>query len=754
MKQLALVLCVLLVGCGDDDQGDDDVVADSGAPDSTLDANTTIDGAPNDRDLVLDGDLLDGNASPDVATPDAALPIDAMVPLDAQFPCMGVNNGVICPGATDANNAERCFNNVCVGTYVAPAPAGNDSNPGTRLAPKATIAAGIAVAASLLYQRPVFVASNSAATAVWNEDVTFVPNLRLSGGWTRAANGIWTQNSTMPPTELKPASVRGLLFSGAGITRSNTSLVAFRVTGANSAAGQTAAITITNGAAPTLTDLIVVGGSSGATSLGMEVSRGTGAAGNAGPYVIASSFTGGPGDISIGLVVDGMGAEVRQSQMVGGTAVITSRGLGCVGCTGLRVLDTSTIRGTVGQTAEAMSITGDTTGIQVTSTTLIGGGVGTNPASDTRNGVRMDSCTGPGPVFSGSTILGSNGGNVETARGVYSIGCAIEVRGAAFVAGVAPGPGAATPRVTYAYGVLCEGTGSRCRIIANGEVAGTRTILGGTAATASQSATGIRLEGAGDIEGLAANLQRVLGGTAPEVRGVHLSNVATTASSTVGVSLSIVRAGDCPAGAPGLAIGMTIEGNPRVENSVILGGNCLTSEAVRLLPAAPVTRQAELVNNHIDAAGLAIANASSRGVVVADTGATGSASGALVNNTILAGLSADRAAIQEESLSADLSRLSNNNLYAGGAGTLYRDEDALDLVTADDVNTFLPGAGGGPTSSGNISGAPLVDTTFHLNAGSPNLGKGVATVGGVTAPTLDFDGAARPSPPDIGPDER
>ncbi len=75
------------------------------------------------------------------------------------------------------------------------------------------------------------------------------------------------------------------------------------------------------------------------------------------------------------------------------------------------------------------------------------------------------------------------------------------------------------------------------------------------------------------------------------------------------------------------------------------------------------------------------------------------------------------------------------------------------LTTAAQVNALLLA----PTASDNISADPLVDASFHLGAGSPNLGAGRDSAGGVTAPATDFDGQPRPQPaatmPDIGPDE-
>jgi hypothetical protein len=69
---------------------------------------------------------------------------------------------------------------------------------------------------------------------------------------------------------------------------------------------------------------------------------------------------------------------------------------------------------------------------------------------------------------------------------------------------------------------------------------------------------------------------------------------------------------------------------------------------------------------------------------------------------------------------------------------------ASDATAIDKVN-LLPGA------ASNITGDPMLDTTWHLAAGSPCVDKGTAS----EAPPADYDGEARPmrAEIDIGHDE-
>ncbi|MBS1153130.1 MAG: polymorphic outer membrane protein, partial [Myxococcaceae bacterium] len=121
--------------------------------------------------------------------------------------------------------------------------------------------------------------------------------------------------------------------------------------------------------------------------------------------------------------------------------------------------------------------------------------------------------------------------------------------------------------------------------------------------------------------------------------------------------------------------------------------------------------------------------------------------GLVRNNIIHAGLCPTAFAIHEFDVVADPRVLENNDLVpARDGGTLYRDENQSNLVTAAEVNALLD-----LTTALNLSADPLFDGGVHLSAGSPCRNAGTAT----GAPVIDLDGDSRPkeSAPDIGADE-
>jgi hypothetical protein len=674
---LVYVIPGLIAACGDDSApGRFDGPPDGPPADARMDAIPATDA------LIVDG------------VADAAA--DASV--DASGVCAGVTDGDACPGSTDSNGAERCLDGVCVGTYVAPAPAGNNANPGTRLAPKATIVAGLAVATALPGQDTVYVGKNPSVNAIFFDVLVWPSGAHLSGGWLRAADGSWTRDIAANETRLAPIMGTPIRISDAAATPGNLTISGMRIL---AAIDGTAGVWITAGAP--LLDRVTVEGPDGAST-----SRGV--------FVTSA-------------------ATIQASTLRGGTATLNSTALYCVGCAGLRVTGSSMMGDHAAQSI-GVYLNGDTSGVRIESSTIVGG-----PAAptDDKVGLQFDGCPGitPGmePVVTGTTIVGVNG-SADAASGLVVVGCPLRVESTTRVAAVVV-PGAGVTQLRSVEGVRCQGVTSRCDFVDVDEIAGVVPAVGVAEPTVLEVVSGITFGGSGSIAG---NGTRVRAGRAASATAVTIA--ATAAGGTaraVTISGAHIDAGGC-ATASSVTSGVRVSGPVRLENDVIEGGECTGISLGLVLVGLGAGEVVEVVNNHITGEGSTVG--SSVGVQLQGPG------GRFVNNTILAGVSPSRRAFIEVSTADDPEQLRNNDLFGGS--TLYLDEGTVPITTIAGVNALA-------NASANISADPLVDSTFHLGATSPNRAAASASAGGVTAPTMDFDGQARPQPaatnPDIGPDE-
>ncbi len=634
--------------------------------------------------------------------------------------CQGAPNGTLC--SSDPLQAERCLGGSCVGTYVSNT--GSPANPGTRTQPKSTITDALSIAMALAAVPsvprpvPVFVGRGNATNPVtFAEDVVLPDNVDLQGGWGHDVAGTWSRNISVNVTRIAPTTSAGVRLSVSGMTRSNTRMSGFTVVGASSFT-DTAAITVSNGAQPSLSQLIVIGGSAGVSS---GLSAGILILGEPGglthPLVADTTSTGGTGARTAGIVLrtSNPRIELVDSTAIGGAQGI-SYGVACFTACAGSVFLRSSLNGGTTSSGTGLLLIGDSSGTSIQLSTL-NGGEGTSPTTGSHYGLHLAgvstnvSCGGTGPIITSSTIIGSRGPTLS-ATGIRSEHCPADVRSSTIM-GAAPRGGPAATSISEGVGINYNGAGATLTLIDNQIWGAGQTLLGSV--TTTSRATGV---------------YGGLGGP-----GTFQRNV--------------IRSGDC-SGSAGGAWGMQLYGTPRVENNVITGGVGPNSVGVVLYPPGGGA-DAVFVNNHIEAGGSPAAGSASRGLIISS-----GVGGAFLNNNILAGTSPNRVVVQESSTSGDPRYLINNNLF--GAGTLYRNEGNSDLTTIAQVNALTVG----PLASGNISGDPLVvgPGDWHLTASSPNRGVGVPAFMGLVAPPTDFDTPAdsRPLPlgtnPDIGPDER
>jgi hypothetical protein len=193
--------------------------AGAGGMDAGAEAGTCSD-TDGDGHTTCDGDCDDSDAT--------------------SFP----GNPEICGDDAD-NDCNEGPDDICqnLGTYVS-AKTGNDSNPGTRARPVATIAKGMANAAAIGGSLTVYVSG-----AVYAEDLQLVESISLEGGYQceSVGNCTWQRDATQCLSILRPESERGVL-ADQTIT-SATRLDGFRVDGkpgAGAGNGRTA-ITIEGG---------------------------------------------------------------------------------------------------------------------------------------------------------------------------------------------------------------------------------------------------------------------------------------------------------------------------------------------------------------------------------------------------------------------------------------------------------------------------------------------------------------------------
>ncbi|HMR09901.1 MAG TPA: choice-of-anchor Q domain-containing protein, partial [Polyangiaceae bacterium] len=197
-----------------------------------------------------------------------------------------------------------------------------------------------------------------------------------------------------------------------------------------------------------------------------------------------------------------------------------------------------------------------------------------------------------------------------------------------------------------------------------------------------------------------------------------------------------------------------------ITNNVVFGANHASSAALYITefeqPAGTVIANSNYLDGAGNGNGMSAAVAMQHGQCCGQVATVGR----LINNIFAAGTGGARFGVYEVKVTSPSVRAAHpetlqNNLFflpsptAQDALYHYWNGSTTSLKKTDaEVNALA--AQLGPVS-GNLSADPLVDATYHLQAGSPAIDKGIAA----DAPALDFEGEARPkgTAHDIGPDE-
>ena len=675
--------------------------------------------------------------------------------------CLFVNNLIPCDDQDACTVNDRCMDGLCsgetieicgdgidndcddeideecsdIGTFVAPG--GSDLNPGTQLAPLATIGQGIVNAlilqASTGESQSVYVAGDESHEYI--EDVIMAPGVSILGGY--STDGNWDHDPMTNDTILRPSSNLGVQSVNSAIDR-DTVLDGF-IIDAGTLSGPdsyVAALTIESGS-PTISNNLIVGGKAaycetivvlaGADPLlfGNQVhgrdcrqSNVVVMVDNADAEVVGNLIQGGQARMCIGVFMNGVGEVlVEYNDIDGGQAglggsVITpgealAAGIGIDGASSRVTVAHNGIKGgmALDGVANVMGVSMGNCGeseVELNSN-VIHGGQATSLSFDEGGsmayGVRVaDSC--PVQIVNNVEIIGGEGSSTDMAIGIYCF------------------------------------SDSACVIDDN------LAILGSAEAIASQ-AVGI-LCGSNSCASIQRN-DYVMGGIAPSVTGLGLDDdtYPIVDRNTIMGGICSESLGDICQGS-GLVLGGS---GADVTNNIIFGGDC--SSACGILQffdyGQEPSPQVNVNANYINAQG----QEQSFGLLLfpgnADTPV-----GDYQNNIINAGYGEKNAGVMEFGENADPRTFDHNNVVGGTLG-VYLDEGKEFLVSIGQVNSLTD-----MQTGSNIRVYPdLVNEMpfgdFHLNPSSQCIDAGTDSL----APDHDFEDDSRPQGQgvDIGVDE-
>jgi hypothetical protein len=246
-------------------------------------------------------------------------------------------NGLNLPGANEVcgdgedNNCDGTTDDNCngLGTFVS-TQTGDDANPGTKAAPVATIAAGMANAATIGGSQSVLVAEGT-----YTEKVALAEGVDLLGGFACTPTDCsWARDPLVHDTQIANTDFEGVT-AGAGITQS-TLVEGFRIVGLDGAptGGGSCGVTIAGGE-PTLRGNRIIGGTVTAIGpSGMDRSIGVRLAetGTAGAVLDHNELTGGTSSGgSLGVVFDSYPARTNAIATVVGNTIRGGAGVQSVG---------------------------------------------------------------------------------------------------------------------------------------------------------------------------------------------------------------------------------------------------------------------------------------------------------------------------------------------------------------------------------------------------------------------------------------
>lgn len=202
-------------------------------------------------------------------------------------------------------------------------------------------------------------------------------------------------------------------------------------------------------------------------------------------------------------------------------------------------------------------------------------------------------------------------------------------------------------------------------------------------------------------------------------------------------------------------------GTSVITNNIVFGAASSKSAAVRLVQVEKAAGAIVLSSNYL--AGGPPAASSAAAVTVAAVvlenvgcgGSCGATTVGLIRNNVITGRGSTRYGIYEvdnatnTALTIHPKALTNNDFFLGSVSSdvLWRRWETgvvTNISLIGTVNLTLSG-------SGNFTGDPLEDSTFHLTSGSPCINAGTD----LDSPPFDFEGDTRPmgNVYDVGPDE-
>ncbi len=202
-----------------------------------------------------------------------------------------------------------------------------------------------------------------------------------------------------------------------------------------------------------------------------------------------------------------------------------------------------------------------------------------------------------------------------------------------------------------------------------------------------------------------------------------------------------------------------------ITNNVVFGLTAPRSAGVMLAEAEQPAGLVILNGNTIDAGGASVStgNTTRSAALVSRIGSCGTCgfagvNGHVRNNVLRGGKGSARFIVFEDAPSGKTTHpqiFENNLLFfptpAAASDVLYGEWSGSATQNVTTIGAVNALSFGGATFGSNITGDPLLDTSFHLGTGSPAIDKGTAS----EAPAKDMDGDARPKGAgiDIGADE-
>jgi hypothetical protein len=401
-------------------------------------------------------------------------------------------------------------------------------------------------------------------------------------------------------------------------------------------------------------------------------------------------------------------------------------------------------------------------------------------------GVLAGSAITPATLIGGFTIVGKDGVPplAPGSAGVTVTGGSPTIRGNKIRSGTVTGGGASA--ADRSVGIAVRGTGTMAVVIENNDV---------LAAPAVGQSTALSLDSVGGTTSLAvvdSNLlhsgfaRRSIGISAFGARmGTSIvNNDVIAGSSQAGASIGIevtsrlvidrnrINAipslvGGCTQQTQWCAGIASLSATVSITNNVIYGPSGSRTAGVFLTEAEMPAGQVVLNANWIGGGGSggspgSTSRPESAAVVISigqcnNCGFNGFV-GRIRNNILDGGNNLNRYGVREDPAGGRTSRvevLDNNDItfqpMANRTDVLYHQVGQGGFVN-DITSLFQLNGGQNPPAHNNLAQDPMVDSTHHLQAGSPCINKGVTT----EAPQVDFDGDPRPAQGamDIGADER